>query len=125
MMRIHTRILTTLVVVCAVSGPALAGPPQVFSNWAMGDMGTAHNMAGSQYVGCWLSSDPIGPPLMFCEVNDGAGNDGFCYSTSINFQNMVQSMEAVSEIRFGWDGSHNCSWLFISDFSQPPGRKFP
>ncbi|HVZ75257.1 MAG TPA: hypothetical protein VHJ20_22925 [Polyangia bacterium] len=99
-----------------------AGPVQVFGNWARGDMGNAHNTGGTQYIGCWVNSDPSGAPLAYCEANDGGGSMNFCYTSNGNLVSLMSSMQASSEIQFGWDTSHACTWLTILNFSQPPGR---
>jgi hypothetical protein len=116
--------LALVVLAGGFAGTAYAtGGVQVFGSWARGDMGTAHNVAGSHYIGCWVNSDTVGPPLLYCEANDGAGAMNFCYSQNSNLINSAQTIEAVSEIQFGWDGSHACTWLTIINASQPPGRK--
>lgn len=120
MVRFRTGAIA-LVLLLAAAAPALAGPVQVFPTWARGDMGTAHNTPTGTSIGCWVSTDLLGPPMMYCEANDGVAL-GFCYSTNLNLVNTLQSMTTVAEIDFGWDTSHNCSWLMIQSFSQPPGR---
>jgi hypothetical protein len=115
--------LMLVVVLCALAGSAVAGPVQVFGNWARGDMGTAHNAGTSQYIGCWVNTDTVGPPLLYCEANDGLGSVNFCYTTNANMLNTMQTVQLSSDIEFGWDGSHGCTWITISNFSQPPGRK--
>jgi len=114
----------------ALAGPALvgsafagAGPVQVFGNWARGDMGSAHNATGFQYIGCWLNSDGAGPPLLYCEANDGAGAFNFCFSQSPPLVSVAQSAQSSSELEFAWDAGHNCQWLTVSNYSQAPGRR--
>jgi hypothetical protein len=113
-----------MVFVVGLAGTASAGPVQVFGSWAHGDMGTAHNAGSAQYIGCWVNTDTIGPTLLYCEANDGAGNVNFCYSTNTNMVNVAQTIQTVSDIQFGWDVYHSCTWFTINNFSQPPGRKF-
>jgi hypothetical protein len=120
MVKIRTLLLS-LAVATALAGTAWAVPVQVFPTWARGDMGTAHNTVG--FIGCWIDTDPIGPPLLYCEANDGAGNDNFCMTTNPVMMSVAQSMTTVAEIEFGWDGAHGCTWITISNFSQPPGRR--
>lgn len=118
------KVFLALLLTCGLAGTALAtGGVQVFGNWAKGEMGTAHNTAGSHYIGCWVNSDTVGPPLLYCEANDGVGNMNYCYTTNVNLLNTVQTIQTVSEIQFGWDASHYCTWLTINNASQPPGRK--
>jgi hypothetical protein len=117
------KVTLALALVCGLAGTAFAGPVQVFGNWARGDMGTAHNTSGSQYIGCWSNSDVVGPALLYCEANDGAGNFNFCYTQNVNMMSVLQSMQTTSDIEFSWDGSHACTWLTISNYSQPPGRR--
>lgn len=124
MTKLRRGILALVVLAGGFLGTAYAtGGVYVYGTWARGDLGTAHNAAGSHYIGCWVSTDTVGPPLVYCEANDGAGNMNYCYSTNSNLLNTAQTIEAVSEIQFGWDGSHACTWLTILNFSQPPGRK--
>jgi hypothetical protein len=117
--------ILALVVTCGLAGTAMAtGGVQVFGNWARGDMGNAHNTAGSQYIGCWVNSDTAGPPLAYCEANDGAGAMNFCYTYNVSLVSITNSMQLSSEIQFGWDTSHYCTWLTIINFSQPPARHY-
>ena len=119
------RGILALVVTCGLAGTAMAvGPVQVFGNWAKGDMGNAHNTAGSQYIGCWVNSDTVGPPLAYCEANDGAGAMNFCYTYNVNLVSITHTMQLSSEIQFGWDTSHYCTWITILNFSQPPARHY-
>jgi hypothetical protein len=106
-----------------LAGTALAGPVQVYGNWARGDMSTAHNSSGAQYIGCWINSDPLGPPLLYCEANDGTGNVNFCYSSNTNLVHVGSTIQSTSDVAFGWEPSHACSWLTINNFSLSPGRK--
>jgi hypothetical protein len=122
MAKLRTGILA-MALVCGLGGAALAGPVQVFGSWARGDMGNAHNVTGSQYIGCWVNSDTVGPPLAYCEANDGAGSMNFCYTYNTNLVSLMSTMQTSSEIQFGWDGTHTCTWATIINFSQPPGRK--
>jgi hypothetical protein len=114
-----------LALVCGLAGGALAagGPVQVFGNWARGDLGAAHNAGGGQYVGCWTNSDAVGPPLLYCEANDGAGNFNFCFTQNTNLVSVYQSIQSSSDIQFGWATDHTCLWLTVSSNSQSPGRK--
>jgi hypothetical protein len=112
--------------VCGLAGTALAASSavQVFGNWARGDLGAAHNSAGAQYVGCWVNSDPVGPPLLYCEANDGTGNVNFCYTSNANMVSVAATIQSSSEISFGWDtATHACAWFTVNNFSQSPGRK--
>jgi hypothetical protein len=112
-------------IVLVLLGTAIAaGPVQVFGNWARGDLGNAHNTSGSQYVGCWVNSDTAGPPLAYCEANDGAGSMNFCFTYNTNLVTIANTMQSSSEIQFGWDTSHFCTWLTILNFSQPPARHY-
>jgi hypothetical protein len=122
MVKLRNGVLA-LALVCGLAGTAFAGAVQVFGNWARGDMGTAHNTAGSQYIGCWVNTDTVGPPLLYCEANDGAGNVNFCYTTNANMVNVAQTIQTVSDIEFGWDVNHACTWYTVNNFSQPPGRR--
>jgi len=36
---------------------------------------------------------------------------------------VAQTIQTVSEIQFGWDVSHGCTWITIINNSGPPGRK--
>jgi hypothetical protein len=114
-----------LALVCGLAGGARAGagPVQVFGNWARGDLGAAHNAGGSHYIGCWANSDPAGPPLLYCEANDGAGSFNFCYTQNSNLVNVFQSIQASSDIQFGWAPDHTCMWITVSSYSQSPGRR--
>jgi hypothetical protein len=123
---LFVALLAPLAIVSALAGPAAAaGPVQVFATWAQGDMGNAHNTAGSQYIGCLVSTDTVGPPLLYCEANDGAGNVNFCVSTNVNMLNTAQTIQVSSGYEFGWDGSHGCTFFVVLNYSQPPGRKNP
>lgn len=117
--------MLALALVCALAGGARAGsgPVQVFGNWARGDLGAAHNAGGAQYIGCWSNSDPAGPPLLYCEANDGAGNFNFCYSQNTNLVTVAQSITSTADLQFGWATDHSCLWLNVANFSQAPGRK--
>ena len=112
-----------LALVCGAGGSAFAGPVQVFGNWARGDLGAAHNMSGSQYIGCWSNSDASGPPLVYCEANDGAGSFNFCFTQNASMASVLQSIQSTSELVFGWTTDHACQWLTIASYSQSPGRK--
>ena len=83
----------------------------------------AHSAGGSQYIGCWVNSDTVGPPLLYCEANDGGGSVNFCYSSNTNLLHTAQTIQSSSELQFGWDASHACSWLTVSNFSAPAGHK--
>jgi hypothetical protein len=109
--------------VFGLAGTALAGPVQVYGNWARGEMGSAHNAGGAQYIGCWINSDSSGPPLLYCEANDGAGAMNFCYSTNPSMLQVASTIQSSSELSFGWDALHACSWYTVSNFSQAPGRR--
>lgn len=117
------RGLLTAGLMCGLAGTALAGPVQVYGNWARGDMGNAHNVSGTQYIGCWINSDAVGPPLLYCEANDGAGSMNFCYTSNASMLQVASTLQASSEISFGWDTAHACSWYTVTNFSQPPGRR--
>jgi hypothetical protein len=108
-----------------LAGSSLAGtgPVQVFGNWARGDLGAAHNAGGGQYIGCWANSDPAGPPLLYCEVNDGAGNFNFCFTQNSNLMSVLQTIQSTSDLQFGWGPDHTCLWLTIGHYSQSPGRR--
>lgn len=123
MVKLRKSILA-LGLVCGLGGTAFAGPVQVFSNWAQGNMGDAHNTAGSQYIGCWLNSDTVGPALLYCEANDGAGNVNYCYTQNANITNVAHSMQLSSNISFAWDTNHGCTWVTITNYSQPPARHY-
>jgi hypothetical protein len=122
MVKLRKGVLAAAVV-CGLAGTAVAGSVQVFGNWARGDMGTAHNASGAQYIGCWVNSDPVGPPLLYCEANDGVGNVNFCYSTNAHMIQVASAMQSTSDISFGWEATHACSWFTVNNFSQTPGRK--
>jgi hypothetical protein len=115
--------ILALALVCGLGGTAKAGPVQVFGNWARGDMGMAHNTSGSQYIGCWMSSDAVGPPLLYCEANDGAGNFNFCYTQNVNMMSVLQSVQSSADVEFSWDSTHACVWLTVSNYSLSPGKK--
>jgi hypothetical protein len=126
MRKIALALAIPCVALCALAGAAVAaGPVQVFATWAQGDMGNAHNTAGAQYIGCEVSTDTGGAPLLYCEANDGAGNVNFCDTTNVNMLNAAGSIQSSSGLEFGWDGSHNCTFFVVFNFSQPPGRKWP
>jgi hypothetical protein len=123
MTKLRKGILVALLT-CGLAGTALAtGGVYVYGTWAKGDLGTAHNTAGAHYILCWVNSDTVGPPLLYCEANDGAGNINYCFSTNTNLLNTVQTIQTVSEVSFGWDTSHYCTWVTINNGSGPPGRK--
>ena len=122
MVRLRT-VIVSIVVILGLGGSAAAGPVEVFATWARGDMGTAHNSGGS--IGCWVSTGPVGPPLLYCEANNGAGGVNFCSTTNLSMTTLAYSMTTVAEIQFGWDVSHGCTWLTIMNFSQPGGRNHP
>jgi hypothetical protein len=111
--------------VCAIGAPAraAAGPVQVYGNWARGELGAAHNAGGSHYIGCWSNSDAAGPPLVYCEANDGAGNFNFCYTQNTAMASVLQSIQSTSELTFAWGADHACLWLTVAHFSQAPGRR--
>jgi hypothetical protein len=117
--------MLALALVCALAGGALAGsgPVQVYGNWAHGDLGAAHNAGGGAYIGCWSNSDPAGPPLYYCEANDGAGSFNFCYTQNTNLASALQSMTSTSDLQFGWATDHTCVWLTVGNHSHSPGRK--
>ena len=119
--------MLALALVCALAGGALAGsgagPVLVFGNWARGDLGAAHNSGGAAYIGCWSNSDPSGPPLLYCEANDGAGNFNFCYSQNTNLLTVAQSISSTADLQFGWATDHACLWLTVGNYSQSPGRR--
>jgi hypothetical protein len=119
------KVGLALGLVCGLAVAARAGssPVQVFGNWARGEMGTAHNTGGAHYIGCWTSSDASGPPLVYCEANDGVGNFNFCYTQNTNMASALQSIHSASEVEFAWGGDHACLWLTVSNFSLAPGRK--
>jgi len=104
------------------AGPALAGPVQVFSDYAVGDMGTAHNATNGQYIGCWVDND-TSSSLLYCEAFDGVAGLTYCFSTVQGLIDTASGMADSSNISFGWDGSHVCTYLMVSNFSQNPGRK--
>jgi hypothetical protein len=123
MAKLRKAILAVLLA-CGLAGTAYAtGGVVVFGTWAKGDLGTAHNTAGSHYIGCWTNTDAIGPPLLYCEANDGLGNMNFCYTQNLHMVNVAQTIQTVSEIQFGWDTLHGCTWITINNTSGPPGRK--
>jgi hypothetical protein len=124
MRRLHIQLLAAVIAVGLMASPAFAGPVQVFTDWARGDMGTAHNATNGQYIGCWLDSDTVGPPLLYCEAYDGS-QVSFCFSTNSNLITVSSTMTSLSDIEFGWNDDHTCSFLMINTFSQPPGRRFP
>jgi hypothetical protein len=119
--------MLALAFVCALAGGASAGSGtgavQVFGNWARGDLAAAHNAGGAQYIGCWSNSDPQGPPLLYCEANDGAGNFNFCYSQNTNLVTVAQSITSTADIQFGWATDHSCQWLNVGNYSHAPGRR--
>jgi hypothetical protein len=117
--------MLALALVLGVAGSALAGAGgvQVFGNWARGDLAAAHNSGGAQYVGCWSNSDAAGPPLLYCEANDGAGNFNFCYTQNTNLVTASHSITSSSDIQFGWATDHSCLWLTVGNYSHSPGRK--
>ena len=115
-------IFAAAVISIVSSTGALAGPVQVFSDWARGDMGTAHNATNGQYIGCWTDSDADGPPLVYCEAYDGAGGLNYCFTISSSIVSTLQTIADSSDIEFGWDDSHTCTFLTINNFSQPPAR---
>jgi hypothetical protein len=119
------KTVLALIFVCGLAGTAFAtGPVQVFSNWAKGDMGDAHNTSGSQYIGCWLNSDTVGPALLYCEANDGIGNVNYCYTENSNITSLAHSLQLSSDISFAWDTNHGCTWVTITNYSQPPARHY-
>jgi hypothetical protein len=127
MVRARRKIRSLFVlalVLGALAGVAHAGPVQVFGSWATGDLGTSHNLGGAQYIGCYATTDPAGPPLMYCEANNGLGSFNFCYSTSVSMFNTLQTIQSSSDIQFGWDAYHSCNFFTVQNYSQPPGRKF-
>jgi hypothetical protein len=123
MAKLRNGILVVLLA-CGLGGTAFAtGGVNVYGTWAKGDMGLAHNTAGTHYIGCWTNTDTVGPPLLYCEANDGAGNMNFCYTQNVNMVIIAQTIQSVSELQFGWDGSHGCTWFTVNNTSGPPGRK--
>jgi len=125
MSKIRTTVLAAAMFLLTSVGSAFATPVQIFSDWARGDMGTAHNSTDGQYIYCWVSSDLAGPPLLYCEAYSGQGQFSFCFSINNNLLSVLPTMTSESQIEFGWDDGHSCSFLMINNFSQPPGRKFP
>jgi hypothetical protein len=117
--------MLALALLCGLAGGARAekGAVQVFGNWARGDMAAAHNSGGAQYVGCWTNSDPSGPPLLYCEANDGAGNFNFCFTQNTNLVAVFQSITSSSDLQFGWASDHTCVWLTVGSYSHSPGRR--
>ncbi|MEA2698974.1 MAG: hypothetical protein QOI66_3245 [Myxococcales bacterium] len=123
MKRLNRSLLAATIALCLFGSTALAGSVQVFSDWARGDMGTAHNATNGQYIGCWVETDPSGPPLLYCEAFDGATSVAFCYTTNGNLVNTAAGMADSTDIEFGWDDGNVCSFLMVNNFSQFPGRK--
>jgi len=123
MKRFLSSGLAAALALCLVGSTALAGPVQVFSDWARGDMGTAHNATNGQYIGCWVDTDPTGPPLLYCEAFDGATSVGFCFTTNYNLLATAAGIADSTDIEFGWDDGNVCSFFMVNNFSQFPGRK--
>jgi hypothetical protein len=122
MVKLRKGVLAVGLVV-GLAGVALAGPGavQVYGNWARGDLAAAHG-AGAQYIGCWVNSDPVGPPLLYCEANDGAGNVNFCYSSNAHLVQVGATINTSSDVAFGWEVNHACNWLTVNN-SSAAGRK--
>lgn len=124
MRRLRTALIAAVLAVGLFAGPASATTVQVFSDWSRGDMGTAHNSSTGSYIYCWVNSDISGPPLLYCEAYDGAGALSFCYSINNNLLGVAASMADSSQIEFGWDDGHVCSFLTVKNTSETPGRRF-
>ena len=125
MRRLWRSLAVAAIAIGLWTGTALAGPVQVFTDWARGDMGTAHNATNGQYIFCWVETDPTGPPMLYCEAFDGVAGMSFCYSTNGNLVSTAAGTADSSDIEFGWDDSHVCTFLMISNDSHFPGRKWP
>jgi hypothetical protein len=117
--------MLALALLASVAGGARAstGPVQVYGNWARGELSAAHNGGGSQYIGCWVNSDLVGPPLVYCEAADGAGSFNFCFTQNASMAAVIHSIQSTSEIVFGWATDHSCLWLTVGSSSQAPGRR--
>ena len=122
MRRLWRTLATAMMAIAFCAGSAVAGPVQIFSDYARGDMGTAHNATNGQYIGCWVEND-TSSSLLYCEAFDGTAGLTFCFSTNTGLIDTASGMADSSDIEFGWDDSHVCSFLMVSNFSQYPGRK--
>ena len=123
MRNVRTIMVAAALFLVTSAGSAFATPVQIFSDWARGDMGTAHNSTNGQYIYCWLSTDIKGPPLLYCEAYDGTGAFSFCFSINETLQSIVGSMTSESQIEFGWEDGHTCSFFTVKNTSESPGRK--
>lgn len=123
MRRLWQSIAVALLAIGLSAGTATAGPVQIFSDWARGDMGTAHNATNGQYIGCWVEND-TSSSLLYCEAFDGVAGLSFCFSTLGGLVDTASGMADSSDIEFGWDTGHNCTFLMVSNFSQPAGRHY-
>ncbi len=124
MRRLWRSLAVAVMAVSLGAGTAVAGPVQIFSDWARGDMGTAHNSITGMYIGCWVEND-TSSSLLYCEAFDGVAGLTFCFTTNGGIVSTAAGIADSSDIEFGWDDGHACTFLMVSNFSQPPGRKFP
>lgn len=122
MRRLWRTLAAATMAIALCAGSAFAGPVQIFSDYARGDMGTAHNATNGQYIGCWVEND-TSSSLLYCEAFDGVAGLTFCFSTNMGLIDTASGMADSSDIEFGWDDAHVCSFLMVSNFSQYPGRK--
>ena len=120
--RLWLSLAAVTVAIGLGASPAIAGPVQIFSDYAKGDMGTAHNSTTGQYIGCWVEND-TSSSLLYCEAFDGTAALTYCFSTNMGLIDTASGMTDSSDIEFGWDDGHSCTFLMVSNFSQYPGRK--
>jgi hypothetical protein len=124
MRRLRMTLWVAVLAIGLTAGSASATTVQVFSDWARGDMGTAHNASNGQYIYCWVTSDIGGPPILYCEAYDGLGATSFCFSVNSYLVNIATGMADSTQVEFGWDDGHLCSFLTVNNTSQTPGRRF-
>jgi hypothetical protein len=126
--KVRTAILAATIFLTTSLGSAFATQVQVFSDWARGDFGTAHNATNGQYIYCWVSGDngasDIDQPMLYCEAYDGTGALSFCYSINSTLVGIASGISSESHVEFGWvEGGHTCSFLMVKHTSEAPGRK--
>ena len=122
MRRLWQSLVAATLAIGLGAGTAVAGPVQIFSDYARGDMGTAHNSPTGMYIGCWVDND-TSSSLLYCEAFDGVAGLTFCMTTNMGIINTASAIADSSDIEFGWDDAHVCSFLMVGNFSQYPGRK--
>ncbi len=125
------RTLSTIVLVlvsAASSATAWAGyryPVEVqidaASRTAKGALGSARGSAdNNQVIGCRITVNAGGSPVVFCEATDAAGHSASCSSFDKGIVTAATSIRDSSIVSFAWGTGGNCVSLSVENYSSNP-----